>query len=593
MQEKKPIAFFSEKLGGATPNYPTYDKELYALVRALQTWQHYLWPKEFVIHTDHQSLRHLKSQQKLNKRHARWMEFVETFPYVIQYKKGKENVVADALSRRYALISTLDAKILGFEMIKGAYANDSDFQEVFLSCEKFASGKYFRSDGFLFYENRLCIPNSSLRDLLVREAHGGGLMGHFGIAKTLSIVQDHFFWPHMKRDVERVCNRCTTCKLSKSTGQSQGMYTPLPIPSAPWTDISMDFVLGLPRTRKGSDSVFVVVDRFSKMAHFIPCHKTDDASNIADLFFREIVRLHGMPRTIVSDRDTKFLSYFWKTLWTKLGTKHCFSTTCHPQSDGQTEVVNRTLGTLLRAVIKKNLKTWEDCLPHVEFAYNHAVHSATLFSPFQLVYGFNPLTPLDLTPLPLSERVSMDGQKKAELVKKMHKKAKQNIEQKTEQYRKHANKKRNKRTYEPGDLVWIYLRKDRFPKERKSKLLPRVDRPFTVLEKINDNAYKIDIQGKYAVSSSFNVADIIPYVADEADLRTSPFQVEGDDVIKDTHALDEVPEAALVIPEGPITRSKAKRIAGAIQKILDDVRIMEECQLTHGALVSISFMDST
>ncbi|XP_024015845.1 uncharacterized protein LOC112089103 [Eutrema salsugineum] len=393
MQEKRPIAYFSEKLGGATLNYPTYDKELYALVRALQTWQHYLWPKEFVIHTDHQSLKHLKGQQKLNK----------------------------------------------------------------------------------------------------REAHGGGLMGHFGVAKTLSVVQDHFFRPHMKRDVERICGRCITCKYAKSKSQSPG----------------------LPRTRTGRDSVFVVVDRFSKMAHFILCHKTDDASNVADLFFREVVRLHGMPRTIVSDR-----------------TKLCFSTTCHPQTDGQTEVVNKTLSALLRSVIKKNLRTWEDCLPHVEFAYNHAVHSTTLFSPFQMVYGFNPLTPLDLTPLPLSERVSMDGKKKAELVKQIHEKAKQNIERKTEFYK--------------------------FPEERKSKLLPRVDGPFTVLDRINDNAYKIDLR-------------------DGPDLRTSPFQEGEDDTIMDPEDDPnngiEVPEAHLAVPDGPMTRSRAKKLAGTVQAVLNGIKI--------------------
>ena len=144
------------------------------------------------------------------------------------------------------------------------------------------------------------------------------------------------------------------------------------------------------------------------MVHFITCHKTDDASNVAELFFREIICLHGLPRSIVSDRDVKFLSYFWKTLWAKLGTKLLFSTTCHPQIDIQMEVINRNLSTLLRAIIKKNLKTWEDCLPHVEFTYNRAVHSATKFSPFEIVYGFNPLTPLDLLPLPLSEHVNLD-----------------------------------------------------------------------------------------------------------------------------------------------------------------------------------------
>ncbi|RVW67725.1 Retrovirus-related Pol polyprotein from transposon 17.6 [Vitis vinifera] len=240
-EEKQPIAYFSEKLNGAALNYPKYDKELYALVRALETWQHYLWPKEFVIHADHESLKHLKGQGKLNRRHAKWVEFIETFPYVIKYKQGKENIVADALSRRQAKSRVL---------------------------------------------------------------------------------------PH-------------------------GSYTPLPIPSAPWVNISMDFVLGLPRSRN------------------------DDATHIANLFFREIVRLHGVPRSIVSDRDVKFLAIFGKSC--------------------------------------------------------------------------------------VNEMTSLDGEKKAKMVKKLHESVRKHMEKKNEQYATKANKGRRQVIFEPGDWVWVHMRKERFP----------------------------------------------------------------------------------------------------------------------------------
>lgn len=154
----------------------------------------------------------------------------------------------------------------------------------------------------------------------------------------------------------------------------------------------------------------------------------------------------------MSDCDTKFLSYFWKTLWGKLGTRLLFSTTCHPQTHGQNEVVNRTLSTLLRAILNKNLKIWEESLPHVEFAYKRVVHSTTKFCPFEIVYGFKPTTPIDL-PLPMQDSVNFDASKQAEFVKNLYDRARANIEKMTKMYEKSANKGRKKILFEPGDLV--------------------------------------------------------------------------------------------------------------------------------------------
>jgi hypothetical protein len=249
---------------------------------------------------------------------------------LIKYKQGQENMVADALSQMYVLLNNLNTKLLGFEYIKELYLDGNDFGSIYDECKVLANGRFFRHDGFLFKKNKLCVPNCFMRKLLVWEAHGGGLMRHFRIAKTLDVLREHFYWPNMKRDVQRICDRYITCKQAKTRIMPHGLYTPLPIPKEPWIDVSMDFILGLPRSRKGKNSIFVVVDRISKMTHFIACHKTDDATNIADLFFREVIRLHGVPRSIMFDRDVKFLSYFWKVLWAKLGTKLLYSITCHP-----------------------------------------------------------------------------------------------------------------------------------------------------------------------------------------------------------------------------------------------------------------------
>ncbi|RDX88943.1 hypothetical protein CR513_29399, partial [Mucuna pruriens] len=260
---------------------------------------------------------------------------------------------------------------------------------------------------FLFKGKRMCVPMNSIWQLLVKEAREG-VMGDFRELKTLEILKEHFYGPRMIKGFHKICERCLTCKVAKSSVSPHGLYTTFLIPISPWIDISMDFVLGLPMSKRGRDSIFVVVDRFLKMGHFIPCHNNDDGSHVTNLYFREVVQLHGLLRTIVLDRNNKFLRHFWR-----LGTKLLFSITCHPQTDGQTEVVNKTLGQLLRCFVKKNLRDWKDCIPHIEFVFN----STTSYSPFELAYGFNHFSPLDLLPLLIMPHcVNHEGISKAKFV---------------------------------------------------------------------------------------------------------------------------------------------------------------------------------
>uniref|UniRef100_A0A251TRQ2 RNA-directed DNA polymerase n=1 Tax=Helianthus annuus TaxID=4232 RepID=A0A251TRQ2_HELAN len=529
-QANRPIAFFSEKLSEAKQKYSTYDKEFYAIIRSLEYWRHYLLPGEFVLYSDHQALRFINGQHKLNPRHAKWVEYLQEFSFVIRHKAGTSNTVADALSRRRALLTSLQLQVEGFDIFRGLYVDDPDFSEAWKSCQTAPTKGYSVQDGFLFRSNQLCVPKCSLRDAIILESHQGGLAGHFGRGKTLKFVQERFYWPKMSTDVARVIDRCRTCHVAKTQHSNAGLYTPLPVPNGPWEDVSLDFVVGLPRTQRQKDSIMVVVDRFSKMSHFVPCSKTYDASQVARLYFAEIVKLHGVPKSLTSDRDVKFVGHFWRTLWKRLGSRLHFSSAHHPQSDGQTEVTNRSLGNLLRSLVGNNPRQWDIVLPQAEFAYNRSTHRSTGMSPFLVVYGRNPFTPLDLAPLPTTEHFSVEGEERSAQIKMIHKQVREQIENNNIVYQRRANVHRRRVVFNEGDLVWIHLSKARFPGGRFGKLQPRADGPFRVLKRINDNAYKIDLPGHYNVSATFNVADLSPFVPEEDDpfdSRASPFE-EGE-----------------------------------------------------------------
>ncbi|KAE8672958.1 putative CCCH-type zinc finger family protein [Hibiscus syriacus] len=494
-QAGRPVVFFSEKLSGSKKNYSTYDLEFYTIVQSLTHWRHYLVQKEFILFTDHEALKYINGQHKLSRRHAKWVAYLQEFTFTLRHQAGSLNRVADTLSRRTLLVTTMSTKVAGFEAFTDMYTADHSFGMIFQEVTEGHRHDFVLHNGYLFRGLQLCIPNCSLRQQIISELHNEG---HFGRDKTLALISYDFYWPKLTSDVAHYVDCCYVCQRSKSVLINAGLYTPLPVPEAPWFDVSMDFVLGLPRTQRASDSIFVVVDRFSKMAHFVACRKTMDADRIAHLYFKEIVRLHGVPRSITSDRDTKFISHFWKSLWGKLGTQLNFSSAYHPQTDGQTDVVNRSLGNLLRCLAGTKPKQWDLALPQAEFAYNRSKNRTTSLSPFEIVYGQNP-----------------SG-------------VKQTIHESNTKYKTRVDNHRRQVLFDVGDFVWAVLTRDRFPVGEYNKLKDRKIGPYEVVQKINDNAYRLRLPSHLKTSDVFNVKHLSHCFVDSDDTtlnsRMSSFQ---------------------------------------------------------------------
>ena len=233
-------------------------------------------------------------------------------------------------------------------------------------------------DGVLFYRDRLCVPNiEDLKNDIMTEAHSTKYSMHPGSTKMYQNLKGRFWWNNMKREIAAFVSRCMTCQLVKAEHQRPpGLLQPLEIPEWKWEHITMDFISGLPRTRKGNNSIWVIVDRLTKSAHFIPM-KTGEKMHmlpLAELFVNEIVSRHGQPVSITSDRVSRFVSRFWKTLHESMGTKLQFSTAYHPQTDGQSERTIQTLEDMLRACVLDFKTQWDETLPLCEFAYNNNYH---------------------------------------------------------------------------------------------------------------------------------------------------------------------------------------------------------------------------
>eukprot|EP00253_Pinus_taeda_P012331 PITA_12331 len=319
MQEGKVIAYESRKLKEHEQKYFAYDLELAAVIHALKMWRHYLLGRKFLLLTDHHSLTNYFSQPTLNARQARWADFLSGFDFDIRHLKGKENRVADALSRKVQCLyevtfSRWENSLL--EMMKTTASQDVEYQQMkrhkSLSSEGSPQDYEVNRDGMLLYKKRLFVPNdNNLKNLILNEFHTSHYAGHPGYHKMLTALRKEYYWPGMKKHVAEYLARCLECQQIKTEHQHPaGLLQPLPIPEWKWEIISMDFITGLPKTKRNNDSIMVVVDKLSKATHFIPVQSTYRAVQIAHVFMQNVFRLHGLPKTIISDRDVKFTSAF-------------------------------------------------------------------------------------------------------------------------------------------------------------------------------------------------------------------------------------------------------------------------------------------
>ncbi|KAL0544353.1 hypothetical protein IC582_019467 [Cucumis melo] len=547
MQQGKVVAYASRQLKSHEQNYPTHDLELAAVVFALKIWRHYLYGEKIQIFTDHKSLKYFFTQKELNMRQRRWLELVKDYDCEILYHPGKANVVADALSRKVshsaALITrqaplhrdleraeiavsvgavTMQLAQLTVQptlrqKIVDAQSNDPYLVEKRGLAEAGQTAEFsLSSDGGLLFERRLCVPSdSAVKTELLAEAHSSPFSMHPGSTKMYQDLKRVYWWRNMKREVAEFVSKCLVCQQVKAPRQKPaGLLQPLSIPEWKWENVSMDFITGLPRTLRGFTVIWVVVDRLTKSAHFVPGKSTYTASKWAQLYMSEIVRLHGVPVSIVSDRDARFTSKFWKGLQTAMGTRLDFSTAFHPQTDGQTERLNQVLEDMLRACALEFPGSWDSHLHLMEFAYNNSYQATIGMAPFEALYGKCCRSPV------CWEEVGEQRLMGPELVQSTNEaiqKIRSRMHTAQSRQKSYADVRRKDLEFEVGDKVFLKVAPMRgvLRFEKRGKLSPRFVGPFEILERIGPVAYRLALPPSLStVHDVFHVSMLRKYVSD-------------------------------------------------------------------------------
>ncbi|KAD5317318.1 hypothetical protein E3N88_17264 [Mikania micrantha] len=512
MQEGHPLAFMSKALSIKQQSLSVYEKELLAIMMAVKQWHHYLITKKFLIKTDQKSLKFLLTQKITTPLQQTSLAKLMGYNYEIAYKKGSENLVADGLSRVSGLalfsmgISSIDPLLL--TRIKSSWSTDVQLQELIVKCQQGKAPVHVSWNGnVLLRKNKLWVGDDAQlkRDILYL-FHSSPTGGHSGYLPTLKRIKALFYWKGCSKQVFAYVKECSQCQQAKyEPVASPGLLQPLPVPAHIFTDISMDFVSGLPKV-KGKDTILVVVDRLTKYAHFIPLAHPFSAAQVAQAFLDSVFKLHGCPQTIVSDRDPIFLSQFWKEFMRLQGVQLAHSTAYHPQTDGQTEVLNRCLETYLRCMCMQAPAQWVSWLTLAEWWYNTTFHSTLKMSPFEALYGFSP--PLHIPYIPHDtnvEAVEIFCRDREAMIQHL----KHNLQFARNRMKQYADAKRSDRSFEKGD--WVYLKLQPFVQSslrriRHPKLGPKYFGPFLIIAKVGNCAYRLDLPDEAQLHPVFHVS---------------------------------------------------------------------------------------